>query len=828
MIRSTPRMKNLFCAALAAVLSLPYFSLSAAEEPEVELTVAAGELQVVPSFEACSYYFRPAAHDAASAPYEVEYRPAGATAWQRGFSPVSDQPPGIWKGSIFNLTEDRAWQLRLVNAQGREIAAPVVFRTWTSQPKIAKVIDLSQIPGAANGLTITDQGAPDGWIKYTAPRGWKLARANDPADPQAGAVTVRHARYIILENLTVVGGARHGIAIEESESVRVLNCDISGWGRIGTQQYTNDERRGKYADATGELINLDGGVAIIRSRNTVVERNYIHDPRGRANSWQYSHPTGPAAIFVNFSRGGSVIRWNDCIGSDEHRWNDVIESASNRSPAGGFYRDSDITGNFLAFGNDDGVELEGGGMNVRFYRNKVEGTTCGVSTGASLLGPQYIFENLLVNPGDETGLALMAFKNSHGLPQSGKRHQINNTIYGPTVSAYGSYGKPAGRERLGFMRNNLFVVNSARLPGEMMRRDDFDGDQFWVDGKADASTTFLAGLRQIGQEKQGVAADPRLVAPAAGDFHLAPDSVARGTALAVANIVSAGANRGALADDATEVPFRPLALRAVPRQLTFATPASEAQMQVAVSLPTSAPAAVPFEIRQNNVFDWFRVKPASGTVQPGETVTLTITVDPAALQGRPDFKGAFLVRNPDGLSRPVTVYAAGKFTEDLRPASAPNTAYIEAATVPALASLVRPTAAPGVFGGKYVAFSGANDEPGLQASFVLPRPGRYSVMLRASIAGNGTKLRPFELSIDGRKLENVDLETGYHWNTGATQFRAVYLHALGELPAGRHELQLAVKGALNLNEVIITETPAPFLAEGRHAAPRPLTAALRE
>lgn len=808
-------MKPLGLAALFILLTLLLRASSfAAEEPRVELAVAAGELQVVPSFEACSYYFRPPAADKVS--YAVDFRPAGEHRWQRAFAPVTDNPPGIWKGCLFNLTEATEWEVRVVTAQGGEVIPPVSFRTWNSQPAVAKIIDLSQVSGAEHGLVITDQGTPDGWIKYTAPRGWKISRATTPDDPQSGAITVRNARYVILDNLTVVGGARHGIAIEDSAEVRVLNCDISGWGRVGTQQYTNDEKRGKYADANGQLINLDGGVAIIRSLNTVVERNYIHDPRGRANSWQYSHPTGPTAVFAQFTRGGSVVRWNDFIGSDEHRWNDVIEGASNRSPTGGFYRDSDISGNFLAFGNDDGVELEGGGMNVRFYRNKIEGTLCGVSTGASLLGPQFVFENLIVNPGDETGLALMAFKNSHGVPQSGKRHHINNTVYGPTISAYGGYGKPFGHERLGYMRNNIFVVNAARLPGETSRRDDFDGDQFWIDDSAEASTTFIEGLRIIGQEKHGVVAKPRFGAAAEGDFSLLPDSVGRESALAVANLVISGAHRGALLAEGAELPFRPLALRATPRQLMFAASDATGRREVQVSLPASAKEPVSFEVRQNAVFDWFRVHPARGTVAPGQTLTLTVTVDAARLEGRPNFKGAFLVRTPEGLSRPVTVYAAVNFTEDRRPASAPHTAYVEAAAVPALAPLVRATDAPGVFGGNYVAFAGAEGEPELRANFEVPRAGRYAVMLRASIDDNVMKRRTLELSFDGGEPVPVGIDADYQWNTGAKNFRAVFLHALGELPAGRHELRLVVKGALNLNEVIITETPAAFLADGRH------------
>src|SRR5262249_7670491 len=161
-----------------------------------------------------------------------------------------------------------------------------------------------------------------------------------------------------------------------------------------------------------------------------------------------------------------------------------------------------------------------------------------------------------------------------------------------------------------------------------------------------------------------------------------------------------GANLGAFDDEATEVPFRPLALTASPRQLEFTAPAKTTRMQVTLAVPSSAKDAVPFEIRKNRVSTWFKVEPASGRVAPGEKLTLDVVVDPAAFHGRPRFRGAFLVRTPTGLSRPVSVYASAEFREDLRPAAAPNSIYLEAAASPGLGALVRETTAPGVFGGK--------------------------------------------------------------------------------------------------------------------------------
>ncbi len=809
-------MKRLLFTAGLGLLAA--FTGRAADEPEppVDLVVKPNELQLWPSFETCSFYFVPTG--AREPGYQVEFRRVGTEAWQRTFAPVCDKPATIWKGSIFGLAEDTSFQVRVLSGNGQRELLHGDFHTWSSHPPIGRTVDLSTLdPAPKEGLVISDQGTDGGWIRYTAPAGWILRRAADPDDPSKAAITFRHASHVILDNVTIVGGSHYAVMVDESESVRIENCDLSGWGRVGTQQFTNTGMRGKSLDSKGDLINLDGGVEVNRSARTVIERCYIHDPRGRANSWMFSHPSGPCGLHINYARGGTVVRWNDIVGSDEHRWNDVIETTSNSSIVGGFYRDSDITGNFLAFGEDDGIEMEGGGMNVRFYRNKVEGTTCGVSTGACILGPQFVIGNLVANPGDESGLSLMLFKNSHGVEQGGRRVFINNTLYGPDCAAYGNYGKPAPGAHIGYMRNNIFLCNDTRIPaGESARLDDFDHDLFWANDSASLSQRFVAGWHNNGQEAHALVAAPQFVDPAHGDFHLAATSPARRVAAGIANITPAGEDAGAFFDGIDEVPDRPLALHATPRELDFTDPASLARTEVTVSLAASAPVPVRFTVRQNRVFTWFHVTPDSGELQPGESRRLSVTVDAASLKGRPRFKGAFLVRTADGLSRPVTVYARGEFTEDLRPSAGGHAVYLDAAAMAGAEVPVHPADETGVVGRKFIEIGGAQGSPTLHADFELPVAGHYSLLGRMAMDGDRKNRRAFDVTLDHGHAEGetVDVTDDYQWNIADKRFRVVYLHSLGELDAGKHTLTLkATNGETKLNELIVTDHPEVYFAQ---------------
>ena len=751
----------------------------------LQMPTVDGEIQTAPTFNSCSYYYCKS-DDAA---FRVEYKRTNETNWRVAHTPVCDQPEKIYKGSLFNLDEDTEYQIRILSGNDGNTVLQTVFRTWNSAPRIVRTIDISTLPNTGqNGIVITGQGSPDAWIKYTAPAGWIVNRSSRDADTQDAVIVLKGAKYVILENLTVEGGKLHAILVDCCDFVRILNCDISGWGRTGEQQFINGNQLGTYIDAEGKVINYDGGIQIRRSYATVVERCYIHDPRGRANAWTFSHPTGPEAIVVEYTRGGNVIRWNDFVGSDEHRWNDVIEGMSNHTTDGGFYRDSDIIGNYLAFGNDDGTELEGGGMNIRFIGNKVEGTLCGISFGPNMIGPQYAIGNLIVNPGDEDGLAITFLKNMHGYEQKGKRFVYNNTLYGfeHTSIPYSDYGRGTPiNVGLGAMRNNIFVCNQFQLD-DWVRTENFDNDLFWVDRSLYSTEQFVADFRKYGQEQNALSADPQLADPSIGNYRLANSSPARGKSAEVAGITHAGDDLGAFFNNISDIPLRPLAFSAAPAQVNF--PATGGAATVTLSLPADAVEPIPFQIRQNTVFDWFTVTPANGVIVPGETLTITVTTDPARLTGRPVFRGAFLVRTPNGLSRVVTVYAKGAYTDEKRPASAgPNTVYIDAK-------------------------NGAAD-----TQVDIPVYGVYSLLVRASISATRKDRQGFDISING-ETATATVQPLYQWNVGTGAGRVVWLRSLGQLKAGTNRINIKSTGQdLTVVEYIITDNPAVFFVQERNA-----------
>ncbi|MFA7231670.1 MAG: right-handed parallel beta-helix repeat-containing protein, partial [Victivallaceae bacterium] len=285
------------------------------------------KFELVPLFNSCGYYYvTPAQQDIMIFFREKDGR------WNKALAPVWISEEQMYRGSIVGLNENTSYEFKIVS--GEKILATKFFKTWGSQVPVAStvVLDENNFKGY---LKISDAGAPDGWIKYTAAAGFILKSNGDKP-----LIDLIDAKYILLDGLVLQGGGSSAVVINNCNNVRINNCDISGWGRVGIQRFDKD---GKYYTKDGKTINCDGGIYLNKSKNTVVERCYIHDPRNRANSWRYSHPAGPEAMMINRPES-TVIRFNDFIGSDEHRWNDAVEGAGNFYKDGGFNRDADIYG----------------------------------------------------------------------------------------------------------------------------------------------------------------------------------------------------------------------------------------------------------------------------------------------------------------------------------------------------------------------------------------------------------------------------------------------------------------------------------------------------
>jgi hypothetical protein len=747
-----------------------------------KLVVAPFEL--VPLFNACSYYFISPARPALA----VEFRPAGTAAWRKAYPPVYVPEDGMYRGSIVHLDEDTPYELRISDGSSA-VLAQGEFRTWRSDVPIAEtvVLDESTFTGT---LRITRSGSPDGWIRYTAKDGFVLR--NERTGP---LLELSKAKYVILEGLTLRGGLKEAITIKRCEYVRIRNCDIAGWGRIGTQRF---DLNGMYYTAAGEAINWDTGIVVSRSLGTVIERCYVHDPLTTANSWYYAHPAGPQAVGIDKPRS-TVLRYNDFVGSDEHRWNDATEGTGNFDSDGGFNRDADIYGNFVCFANDDAIELDGGQINVRAFENWYEGCLCGVSIQGCMSGPSYVFGNLLVNMGDERSLAGQTIKTSSN--QSGPSAVsfiLGNTTFGPSSDL-----RLLKHLRI-VARNNLFAAKTNIGSRADSPQSDCDYN--------------LQANGEAGSEAHGLVGDPGLVDPAAGLYGLREGSPASGRGLALDNFSVGAPDRvdlGAIPLESGRVlPVRPLPVQLDRNQLQFAAAETAAAAAKTVTATVQGPGfSARYRIAQNDAFDWFTVTPAAGTLESGRIASFTVTLRPERMTARALYKGAFLLRLAGGLSRPVMVYAVTSYQQAVKPArDGVWTQFIEA-EAPTAGGPYEATADPTSSGGRALLLAGKAKENPVEYRFTVPRAGKYFVLLRVRGEEPVGQHDSLYFGVDAGPLETAQLRVATTWSwCMAAQNRSMSLICLQsfDLTAGDHVVKLSPRESVLIDLLALTDNPAIF------------------
>ncbi|OGV81519.1 MAG: hypothetical protein A3K19_17220 [Lentisphaerae bacterium RIFOXYB12_FULL_65_16] len=748
----------------------------------VKLDVA--PFEVVPLFTGCSFYFKSQSRPGG---LPVRYRKTGGE-WLKAFPPVYMEEDGMYRGSIVDLEEDTLYELT-VSGENGEVLAEQSFQTWRTEVPVAKTIVLDEATFTGR-LVVKECGTPDGWIKITAKEGFVLR--NDRIGP---LIELHKAKYIILDGLTLRGGLKEAITIRKCEQVRVLNCDIAGWGRIGTQRFDLD---GKYFTESGGAINWDTAILVSKSIGTVVERCYIHDPVSTANSWYYSHPAGPQAVGMDKPRS-TVVRYNDFIGSDRHRWNDAIEGAGNFDVDGGFNRDADIYGNLMCFANDDALEIDGGQTNVRVFLNKFEGCLCGVSIQGCMSSPSYVFRNLLVNMGDERGLAGQTIKTS----SYANGPSAVSFIFGNT-----SYGKSSDLQLVNNLRivakNNIFAGPNAIRGRKGSPQSECDYN--------------LSLTGEAGEEVHGVLGQPGFVDAGAGLFALRETSDAIGRGVAIDNFAVGENGRvdmGAipLGSDAV-LPARPIPVCLDRYQLTFSASDTKAAPAKTFTATVRGEAfSSRFRIAKNEAFDWFRVAPENGVLESGKALEFTVTLLPEKMTERAVYKGAILVRLENGYSRPVMVYADTEFVPATKPSRDGVWAtYIEA-EAPTGGKAYDVIADPTASGANYVLLSGpAKAEPS-EYRFSVPQAGKYFVLLRVKSEEPVGSHNSVFFGVDDGAFDQAQLRSATSWGWSmAAHNRAMSLICLQafDLAAGEHVLKLAPRKAICVDLVAITDNPGMF------------------
>ena len=634
-------------------------------------------VRVVPTFQSLGVYVSREAQVANEVAH-VYYRETGTTQWYEAYQPEFDDTRGEYRSSIVGLLEGTEYEVQVVlEADGSKLdEAGTIVTTWDSTPPIAQTISVASLYTSGQLLIEDMHGEPDGWIKITG------TGSNDIDGGYADDVALKilNSSYLIFEGIEIEGGRRHAVQVQMSDQIRIVDCEMSGWARQpnytgGVYSYETlaDKNKGKKF-----AINKDAGVHLYESSRVTVERCYMHDPRTSANNWEGSqHPAGPSAIYVqnvegpstNIMKGNFVVRYNDLIGSDDIRWNDVIEGENNNSAYGSFYRDSDIYGNMLAFANDDSTEMDGGQMNTRFFGNRIESCYVGLSLAPCIVGPSYVYQNLMFNQGDDRNSCFSIVKLGGGTTYSkGKSFFFNNTIHGKGngLTSVG-FGSDDNRSMfLGQTRNNIIHTTNPNSKYNRTIRDaeqnpwnDFDYDNLSTQGWSSASKEYAAG-----QEANGILNDaPTFVDAAVGDFRLASGSSGIDDGIHLLNFADQylgnAPDQGAIEHgDSSMFPIRPVAISADKYFVELTGTAGGSTTPVDVVLTTGALAGLlGYEVRMNDTVDWLTMTPATGTLSANSTKTLTLSLQTAGLSSGDKLEATILVKLENGFSVPITVNA---------------------------------------------------------------------------------------------------------------------------------------------------------------------------
>lgn len=736
---------------------------------------------LVPLFNTCGYYFvsKPAKD------VSVWFRKVGGK-WKKALEPVYITENVMYRGSIVNLEENTEYEFKIVG--NGKIMGQKKFKTWNSQIKVAKTIVLNN--KNFNGyLKITDHGKPDGWIKYTAAPGFVLK--NNGKTP---LINVVEAKYILLEGLTLKGGASKAIVISRCQDVRVVNCDLSGWGRLGKQRFDKD---GKYYDKNGKAINRDGGIHLSRSKNTVVERCYFHDPRNKANSWRYSHPAGPEGMLIDRPES-TVVRYNDFIGSNEHRWNDAVEGTGNFHKDGGFNRDADIYGNIMTMANDDCIEIDGGQQNVRVFLNKFENALCGVSIQGCMAGPSYVFQNLFCNLGDQFGIAGQIIKTS---------------------------ANSAGKDAVSFIFNNTITGGGRSLPlhrlFKIVAKNNILAGKDGVGGRTTcklAVTDYnLVTAEKIKYEKNGIIGKyPKFENEKAGLFKPVKGCPTIGAGTGIDNFASGGkVDLGAFQSTSNLIlPYRPIPVSLDKYQLNFTIKNGKCSSAQTVKATVSdKDFSSDFKIRQNDVFDWFTVTPSSGKLTSGKKVTFTVKLKPEQMKKCSRYIGVFLIRLANGFSRPVSIYVSTDNKQEAKPMKqGVNTVFIEA-DKPVAGKPFKTISDPDAFDGKCVYVDGMHSrkEPAVY-TFDVPKAGKYFVLMRIKCEAPVGAHNSLFFSLNGDKMAAAHMQGARKWNwcLAANNGKQLMRVKMFKLKKGKNKIEILPREPLSLDLIAVTDDPQIF------------------
>lgn len=395
----------------------------------------------------------------------VRYRLGGTSSWTKAqdlwFDDSTDDP--VWfksyRGSIVNMQPDSFYEIELKLASGRR--AVLQAETWNDIFPVAKTYRISNSDRIS---TTREGGSSAGYVVYDGE-----GAVIDVGNREETCFQVNHS-YVIVRNFILKGAAVDGLRVMPGVTdVVIEDCNISGWGGFRKPPVTGE--------GSGWGCTSDAGIDLGEGcKRVIIQGNRIHHPRYGTNTWgEDGHPKGPSAVWgnENFDEnfGNHVIRYNQIYGNRHQMFNDAIHGKRNKSRYGFPGPDTDIYGNYIADVADNCIETEGGGRNVRVWRNYMTQCYSGIATAAVAIGPLYAFRNVC-DVTDPMGRVDKSFKVGDEISR-GVQYLYHNINLHPV--RFGLSGVDGGALHI-VSRNNIYLARDSSIHQAAHSSNDFDYD----------------------------------------------------------------------------------------------------------------------------------------------------------------------------------------------------------------------------------------------------------------------------------------------------------------------------------------------------------------
>ena len=467
-----------------------------------------------------------------------------------------------WRASILGLTAGTEYEVQVTvtdadGVTGSSVVTDTIFtRTETAL-----------IPSTGGTFYVSDATGSDSTGVGSEGNPWKTIQfAVDNLTAGAGdTILVKAGTYSENVRVTTSGTSGNYITLRNYQTDTVT---IKPPGDTDLRATTGISTDANFLRIKG--FRIEGGNTGIRvgddSRDVIVEDNFVigygnegggieiggemfgdsFSPTTNAQNVTVQNNTVHVTVIQSLDRGGivsvdnlggHVIRNNTVkflhAGASDHG-EDCILHIENTDYDDAF-KDTDIYDNTCIGATDDGIELDGNNVNLRVWGNFIENPNVGISIAPSVLGPTYIFRNVVRDLVDHWSPCI-GIKEGRG--GEGHVYFYHNTFFlrgakcmGESFAYADAGGDPEGANV--HIKNNVFYFAERYFSTESdpvveadynLLFDDDGGELGKYNGNSFQDVPELRSDQSF--EQNGLEADPLFLDTVNDNFRLQPTSPA--------------------------------------------------------------------------------------------------------------------------------------------------------------------------------------------------------------------------------------------------------------------------------------------------------------